>query len=76
MGRRTARTSVRRVDGRGPRDREERLAVEEPLEIRVAGQVVSTTMRTPGDDLDLTRTVTRPTTSSRPSCGCPHPRHA
>ena len=30
------------------------LAVEEPLEIRVAGRPVSVTMRTPGHDLDLT----------------------
>jgi FdhD protein len=30
------------------------LAVEEPLEIRVGGQPLSVTMRTPGDDLDLT----------------------
>ncbi|MBC7273364.1 MAG: formate dehydrogenase accessory sulfurtransferase FdhD, partial [Streptomyces sp.] len=29
------------------------LAVEEPLEIRVAGQPFVVTMRTPGDDMDL-----------------------
>ncbi|CCI54304.1 formate dehydrogenase accessory sulfurtransferase FdhD [Nostocoides jenkinsii] len=29
------------------------LAVEEPLEIRAAGQVITVTMRTPGADLDL-----------------------
>lgn len=29
------------------------LAVEEPLEIRVDGEVLATTMRTPGDDFDL-----------------------
>lgn len=37
----------------GVREREERLAVEEPLEIRVAGQGYAVTMRTPGDDFDL-----------------------
>ncbi len=30
------------------------LAAEEPLGIRIAGQAVSLTMRTPGDDIDLT----------------------
>ena len=34
-------------------DVEERLAVEEPLEIRVNGVAAAVTMRTPGDDLDL-----------------------
>ncbi len=29
------------------------LAVEEPLEIRVAGRAIAVTMRTPGDDFDL-----------------------
>lgn len=33
--------------------REDLLAVEEPLEIRLAGWSVAVTMRTPGDDLDL-----------------------
>ncbi len=32
---------------------EDAVAVEEPLEIRVAGEAVAVTMRTPGDDLDL-----------------------
>ena len=32
---------------------EERVAVEEPLEIRIAGQPVAVTMRTPGDDEEL-----------------------
>lgn len=35
------------------RRREERLAVEEPLEIRVGGEGYAVTMRTPGDDFDL-----------------------
>lgn len=34
-------------------EREDVLALEEPLEIRLAGYSVSVTMRTPGDDLDL-----------------------
>jgi len=54
---RTARRRVLRVSvpGRTPPDaRADLLAVEEPLEIRVAGQPLSVTMRTPGDDLDLT----------------------
>ncbi len=33
--------------------REETLAVEEPLEIRVGGSALAVTMRTPGDDFDL-----------------------
>jgi FdhD protein len=32
---------------------EDRLVVEEPLEIRVGGTAIATLMRTPGDDLDL-----------------------
>ncbi len=35
-------------------DRADLLAAEEPLGIRIAGRAVSLTMRTPGDDLDLT----------------------
>ena len=31
----------------------DRLAVEEPLEIRVNGEAVAVTMRTPGDDEEL-----------------------
>ncbi len=34
--------------------RPDTLAVEEPMEIRVAGSPLSVTMRTPGDDFDLT----------------------
>ena len=54
---RTARRRVLRVSAPGgvpPDPRADLLAVEEPLEIRVAGQPLSVTMRTPGDDLDLT----------------------
>jgi FdhD protein len=35
------------------RDRSDSVAVEEPLEIRLAGCSVAVTMRTPGDDFDL-----------------------
>jgi FdhD protein len=53
MGRVTSRRPVVRVvDGRGTR-RVDTLVVEEPLEIRVGGPVLTTTMRTPGDDFDL-----------------------
>ena len=46
------RVTVRQVvrDGRASPDA---LAVEEPLEIRVDGEPVATTMRTPGSDADL-----------------------
>jgi FdhD protein len=53
MGRVTARRPVvRLVDGRAS-ERPDTLAVEEPLQIRVGPVVVTTTMRTPGDDFDL-----------------------
>ncbi len=58
---RTARRRVVRIlvpDG-APADatlssRADLLAAEEPLGIRIGGQAVSMTMRTPGDDIDLT----------------------
>ncbi|NKX56918.1 formate dehydrogenase accessory sulfurtransferase FdhD [Arthrobacter mobilis] len=37
----------------GPRRREDVLAAEEPLEVRLGGKPFSVTMRTPGDDFDL-----------------------
>ncbi len=55
---RTARRRVLRIslpDG-PPGDRDARadmLAVEEPLEIRIGGEPLTVTMRTPGDDIDL-----------------------
>ncbi len=53
MGRVTARRRVVRiVDGRVTA-RPDTLAAEEPLEIRVSGQPLSVTMRTPGHDFDL-----------------------
>ncbi|WP_233583627.1 formate dehydrogenase accessory sulfurtransferase FdhD, partial [Corallococcus sp. CA053C] len=45
---------VRRFDGASLRAAEDdRIAVEEPLEIRVSGDTVATTMRTPGHDREL-----------------------
>ncbi|WP_092860680.1 formate dehydrogenase accessory sulfurtransferase FdhD [Quadrisphaera sp. DSM 44207] len=55
MGRVTSRAPVLRLDtatGVAVR-RPDTLAAEEPLEVRVGGQAVVVTMRTPGDDLDL-----------------------
>lgn len=56
MGRVTTRVPRTRFDiESGARlTRPDTIAVEEPLEIRVAHETVSTTMRTPGDDFDLT----------------------
>jgi FdhD protein len=47
-----SRTVLRVQDGK-VRPRTDQIAAEEPLEIRVNGEVVSVTMRTPGDDFDL-----------------------
>ena len=46
----TAEVEVVRLPGGEARDR---VAVEEPLEIRIEGQPVTVTMRTPGDDEEL-----------------------
>jgi FdhD protein len=46
----TARVTVVRVPGGDPHDL---VAVEEPLEIRIGGQPVAVTMRTPGHDEEL-----------------------
>ena len=40
-------------DGRALRRRPDRLIVEEPLEVRLDGHLVGTTMRTPGHDFEL-----------------------
>src|SRR3954466_5667737 len=53
MGRLTARRKVLRLGPNGAVQRPDSLAVEEPLEIRVDGEVLTVTMRTPGDDMDL-----------------------
>jgi FdhD protein len=53
MGRVTERRRVVRYDDGHAVERPDTLAVEEPLEIRVGGEAVAVTMRTPGHDLDL-----------------------
>jgi FdhD protein len=54
MSRITARRRVTRVTlGELPNSKEDLLAVEEPLEIRVGGRSLAITMRTPGHDTDL-----------------------
>ena len=54
MSRITARRKVVRLTvGSKPTTREDVLAVEEPLEIRVNGRSLAVTMRTPGNDYDL-----------------------
>ncbi len=55
MGRVTTRVPRTRVDVTRDVvvDRPDTIAVEEPLEVRVDGTAVTTTMRTPGDDFDL-----------------------
>jgi FdhD protein len=52
---RTARRRVTRIalDAGQVSDRADLLAGEEPLGIRIGGQAVTLTMRTPGDDVDL-----------------------
>lgn len=50
MDPRTEPNSHRRSDGSA---REGRLAVEEPLEIRIQDEPLTVTMRTPGDDVEL-----------------------
>jgi len=59
MGRVTQRTPAVRIEVGDPAEprvtrRPDTIAVEEPMEIRVAGHSLTVTMRTPGDDFDLT----------------------
>jgi FdhD protein len=59
MGRVTRRTPSYRLDVSDPAapritSRPDTITVEEPLEIRVGGISLAVTMRTPGDDFDLT----------------------
>jgi FdhD protein len=57
VGRITARNPVTRItldeNGESVRRRADTVVVEEPLEIRVGGQPLSVTMRTPGHDVEL-----------------------
>ncbi|WP_441245796.1 formate dehydrogenase accessory sulfurtransferase FdhD [Kitasatospora sp. McL0602] len=53
MARATARRRVVRLDGHASTARPDSLAAEEPLEIRVGGEPLTVTMRTPGHDFDL-----------------------
>jgi FdhD protein len=49
-----ARTWIERVRDHGARERvEDEVAIEEPLEIRVDGEALAVTMRTPGEDEEL-----------------------
>lgn len=45
--------TILRLDGSLAERREDLLTVEEPLEVRVAGEAVAVLMRTPGEDFDL-----------------------
>src|SRR3712207_8897033 len=53
MGRVTGRRPVVRIDAGRVVRRPDTLVAEEPLEIRVNGEPLAVTMRTPGDDIDL-----------------------
>ena len=57
MGRLTTRTPVTRIalgdGGAAVRRRADTVVVEEPLEIRIGGEALTVTMRTPGHDLEL-----------------------
>ncbi|MFC4126427.1 formate dehydrogenase accessory sulfurtransferase FdhD [Nocardia rhizosphaerae] len=53
MSRVTARRKTTRLSAGARIQRPDTLAVEEPLEIRVDGQSLTVTMRTPGNDIDL-----------------------
>jgi FdhD protein len=53
MGRLTVRRPVLRLRGPDAERRVDTLAVEEPLELRVAGHPLMVTMRTPGHDVEL-----------------------
>jgi FdhD protein len=53
MGRVTVRRPVRTLSPGGQRRRQDSLAAEEPLELRVGGKALAVTMRTPGHDVEL-----------------------
>uniref|UniRef100_A0A832MJP5 Sulfur carrier protein FdhD n=1 Tax=Eiseniibacteriota bacterium TaxID=2212470 RepID=A0A832MJP5_UNCEI len=50
---RISHRTVQRVTAAGAERREDAVAVERPLEIRVDGRALAVTLRTPGDDEDL-----------------------
>ena len=50
---RTQRVLTRRIEGDGSRRVQDDLIVEEPMSVRLDGELVATTMRTPGDDFEL-----------------------
>src|SRR5262245_5122758 len=45
--------TIRRFEAGALKPREDRVTVEEPLEIRVGGETLAVTMRTPGNDFEL-----------------------
>jgi len=53
MSRVTARRKMVRITAEGQIQRPDTLTVEEPLELRIGGQSLTVTMRTPGNDIDL-----------------------
>jgi len=53
MTERSARRRVWRLDDGAAHDGDDRVAIEEPLEIRVGDQAIAVTMRTPGHDDEL-----------------------
>jgi FdhD protein len=53
VGRLIARRPVVRITPSGERSRPDSIAVEEPLELRVDGNPLAVTMRTPGHDVEL-----------------------
>jgi len=53
MGRLTVRHPVLRLSAGHTSQRPDRLAVEEPMELRVDGHALAVTMRTPGHDVEL-----------------------
>ncbi len=53
MQRPISRRSILRIDGTNRTDALDEIAVEEPCEIRLGGDPVAVTMRTPGEDAEL-----------------------
>ncbi|HLS02326.1 MAG TPA: formate dehydrogenase accessory sulfurtransferase FdhD, partial [Beutenbergiaceae bacterium] len=53
MGRITTRKPITQLRSENRKRRQDTLAVEEPLEIRIGGEPYVVTMRTPGHDVEL-----------------------